>query len=512
MLLTSPARGWPVLLRGKRQHGQALIYGMFVMIASLTGLFFLFNTGQLASEKTKLVNTADAVAYSAGILHARALNFDAYNNRALVANEVLVAQIVSLSSWSQYAAQHIEQVPLMFPECADPRLAAADALFNFDPIYAGMCFLLTQPASPGVIASTKLIEKVPEVAREVMTLVEGNKKAIQLAEAFLHADGNFQAMRMEVMQQVADRNYANDGSITIHTLAAHHDEEDVLDQFVTKYKGEDRTRLANVVSQAASTDKFVKDRQWDSEATVPPPWEWKCLLHRRKNSVKRRGGTELVGLDEWKSEDTESFWQVRNAGGFFNTRCNSKEHPIAVGEQRAFPDGSEQDASNAKLGDSPTTNPRAHASASSAEWTNYSGIPAFYDLAKEAQDSNDPRLTFSVRLSRAASAIRTSDGASNIHGSPHLNHFATNLASGVMSAMATSEVYFERPWFNTGDYSYSTGEASYVVTQNQAKSNPFLKSRELGSLFNPYWQVRLVANKADDVKAEQALLGAELAP
>jgi hypothetical protein len=86
-----------------RQRGQALIYGLFILIGGLASLFFLFNTGQLTREKTKLTNTADAVAYAAGVLHARALNFDAYSNRALVANEVLVAQMVSLSSWAQYA-------------------------------------------------------------------------------------------------------------------------------------------------------------------------------------------------------------------------------------------------------------------------------------------------------------------------------------------------------------------------------------------------------------------------
>ena len=53
-----------------RQGGQALVYGLFVLIASLSGLIFLFNTGQLSSEKTRLVNTADAVAYSAGVMHA----------------------------------------------------------------------------------------------------------------------------------------------------------------------------------------------------------------------------------------------------------------------------------------------------------------------------------------------------------------------------------------------------------------------------------------------------------
>lgn len=46
----------------KRQTGQALIYGMFVTVASVVALFFLFNTGQLSRDKTKLVNTSDAVA------------------------------------------------------------------------------------------------------------------------------------------------------------------------------------------------------------------------------------------------------------------------------------------------------------------------------------------------------------------------------------------------------------------------------------------------------------------
>ena len=81
MYTVSLQRGWPAANR-KRQQGQALIYGIFVLIGSLTGLFFLFNTGQLASEKTKLVNTADAVAYSAGVMHARALTLEtAYLNK-----------------------------------------------------------------------------------------------------------------------------------------------------------------------------------------------------------------------------------------------------------------------------------------------------------------------------------------------------------------------------------------------------------------------------------------------
>jgi Putative Flp pilus-assembly TadE/G-like len=70
--------GWPVAQGRRRQRGQALIYGLFMLVAGLASMFFLFNAGQLTREKSKLVGTADAVAYSASIMHARALNFAAY--------------------------------------------------------------------------------------------------------------------------------------------------------------------------------------------------------------------------------------------------------------------------------------------------------------------------------------------------------------------------------------------------------------------------------------------------
>ena len=148
---------------------------MFVLIGSLTSLFFLFNTGQLSSEKTKLVNTADAVAYSAGVMHARALNFDAYNNRALMANEVLVAQMVSLASWTQYAQRHVENVPVVFPLCTDPYGTAASTLIDFDVQYGIGCLTLSQAGNPVTAAVEALAATVPGAASSLVTLVELNK-------------------------------------------------------------------------------------------------------------------------------------------------------------------------------------------------------------------------------------------------------------------------------------------------------------------------------------------------
>ena len=41
-------------------------------------------------------------------MNARALNYAAYTNRALIANELSIAQMVSLSSWAQYLQTHAD--------------------------------------------------------------------------------------------------------------------------------------------------------------------------------------------------------------------------------------------------------------------------------------------------------------------------------------------------------------------------------------------------------------------
>ena len=86
-----------------QQSGQALPLGIALLLAGTIMGVVLFNTGQVVNEKTRLANSADAAVYSGALWQARALNFNAYVNRAMVANQVAMAQAVSLQSWAQYA-------------------------------------------------------------------------------------------------------------------------------------------------------------------------------------------------------------------------------------------------------------------------------------------------------------------------------------------------------------------------------------------------------------------------
>ena len=79
--------------------GQAMVLGLALILVLCLGIVLLFNTGQVVNKKVELVNAADAAAYNVAIQQARALNYAAYMNRARVANEVAVAQTISLYSW-----------------------------------------------------------------------------------------------------------------------------------------------------------------------------------------------------------------------------------------------------------------------------------------------------------------------------------------------------------------------------------------------------------------------------
>lgn len=79
-------------------QGQASVFVVALIGVVLIAAIFLYQSGRLTSEKMQLQNGADAAAFGASTLEARSLNFCAYTNRAMVANEVAVGQMVGLLS------------------------------------------------------------------------------------------------------------------------------------------------------------------------------------------------------------------------------------------------------------------------------------------------------------------------------------------------------------------------------------------------------------------------------
>lgn len=453
-----------------RQQGQALIYGIFVLVGGLAALMFLFNTGQITAEKTKLVNTADAVAYSAGVMHARALNFDAYTNRALMANEVMIAQAVSIASWTAHVVTHTQNVPSLYCYYYYS-VPVALGLTDYIPV----CYLLSLYGAQEVADSVN--DAVQEAADKTVAASDAAKSILQGAQAAMAA--TFLIQRKALMQQVADANYAGDGAVRVDTIPITDNFSLFEGQpFIRPYSGAERGRFKDAVVEAANRDAFIKQRSWTSANNVP------CMLGG-KADFRRRGGTELIDFDEWKAMDTASLhlWSW-NTHPFRLPSCDDIEMPLGYGTQAAA-SGSPDD-SDADYGNSRSDNPRASAMASSKDWK-YSGLPTFYDLSKPAlaytSTAPNPRLKFAIRLTRARDQVKTSDGASGVKPTGRLAIIDGKPASGVLAAVATSEVYFERP-----------------VGRADGKT-------ELASLFNPYWQVRLISTSTADTAIAMSLGG-----
>lgn len=485
------------------------MFGLFLLLTSGATIYFLFNTGQLTREKVKLVNTADAVAYSAGLLEARAMNFDAYGNRALVANEVAIAQMVSMASWARYVETVAPGVPAHYPGCQRliPGLPATYAL----------CYGM-QTLGDEVRQAASVI---PSAARDVEVASEAAKAAIKASQSVLHAAGNALLLnaRRDLMDRVAAANYRNDGSVRVDLVPL----DDNLNGFVRQYRrdgrdGDERARMGELVKLAAYRDDFVRDRRWVMRVAAPLDGsrdDWSilptCYDHRPPfayiDHVRRRGGTELLGYDEWKAMDTLSHHVQVSVHHFLRpSTCEQSENPLGYGSQTAIReqeppagnDGGESGASDAgsqapegSYGDSIGTNPDASALAQdpSAKWA-YSGIPDFYDLSADALAQADPTLRFAIRITRDKAETRTTETASPVRAGGRLAIYdgdeAVDTLSGrrAMAAVSGAEVFFDRP-----------------APRDDGK-------KELASLFNPFWQVRLAAPSAAVRGAAAALQGA----
>ena len=445
------------------QTGQALPLGLVLLVAVAAIVFYMFNSGQLVQEKIRLTNTADAVAYSAGVFEARVLNYDAYTNRAIIANEIAIGQAVGLASWAKYMGtsadtigDYIWVIPYVGPYLQDLMYYIKDIM---DYVTLALSFLV--PVHDTAI------------------------QFLKVSQYAVHGPGNTVALlnRKLVMDEVAKK---NDPDATVDLLPL----SDNFMGFTQVYESqEERKRMGQVVSD--DRDAFLKNRNWDFGPYIKILG---CKISLGPN-LKKRGSTELIDLTEgWKSMDTLSNHSFGIKIKLFKKKCTHSESPV-IGYGTAFSKDDLDDDDYSYAG-SRSVNPNASGKADSDDGiangfdpapisVGGGAIPMFHDLSEDALKSKDPRVTLAIRVTKDAAKQRYSGGASLIKPSGQLDVYAGNLAKAKSAAISSAEVFFERPDGN----------------------NPLYGKEEYGSLFNPYWQVRLAPVSAATRALAQGLQG-----
>jgi len=498
----------------RRQAGQAMVLFMVLAGVLLLGVLLLFNTGQAVNKKVTLTNTADAAAYSVAVQQARVMNFAAYTNRARIANEVAVAQMVSLWSWMNMIHTHtvighnlftyLTVVPYVgvVARVLASAYQTAEALVAGTRTFAGPAFgaaVTTLDGINGVLAasSNTLLTwgsavGTVDIANEV---VRHNDPTAEIAPAGYVVLG--QQIRQAMM---------SGGS---HLLSHYSPDR--------RNTGMDRYR--NVVM--ASRDRLSADRNDFLGIDIPFV----------KIGFEEAGGTDLVDYDRWVGVDTLDFSVEVDLGlytfdlgvdlGFGGAQAVSAQR-----NQRFFPginSGREagdpgwyseyhpgnpvyeqyNGAGQSFVERYPSVNagatvpfftPRRPTGGPNqkrnAYLTRYNGLRDYHDVNDQygqRPEGENAGPIFTVYLQSGRAHARTSEDIDGIGGpSGSRLELENRMANDMVTAVASAQTYFNRPPDSRG------GLFSRLVPQSWNGTPVDDGQLEQGSLFSPYWQARLV--------------------
>jgi|GEM_PF-320591 len=492
------------------QRGQALVLALVCMVVLVVGLLVLFNTGQAVSKKVQLVNAADAAAYSAAVEQARAYNLIAYMNRAEVANEVAVAQIVTLYSMTNYLLS------------ATKNLKETTRNLSYALYVLG---IVTEGATIPIANAFQRVASILGKAQSVITNVRsGMQQPFSLGVQFLSqvlnhgysiatsailkitpADAGYIAK--EIVEKNTDGK-ARLGTRGVFLLAGQYRSAEAytnryrLDKDPSNANAAGADRFANVVMEAR--DGFSRERNADT-----------AFGH-----ISKRGGTDVVTssnarryYDSFVAADTLDFhlnapWPMkdvdlamawggaaainRTTGGFARVALQGYETLDRRGwyspyttEQSLHIDRYGGAVDNHKAGKKVRNDP-AVGQTGKGWLKGYAGLQDYDDIkddkatmpylnGKSANENGvnalDVGPVFTVAIEQGMNTVRTSNNVDGLGGPPDFE-VPDKTIKDKMTAISSAQVYFDRP----------RGLLDNIIDSR----------RELGSLFSPYWQARLI--------------------
>ena len=304
----------------------------------------VYNTATATREKMKLQNTADATTYSASVLTARSLNYLAYTNRAMAANESGIATLASAQTtmgalltsaanikegqvvvegykavrnlersripvvgWV-YAIKYIENVlkAIRLQRQADNIADAVETVAK--PLQVGVDVLrmFNQGISASqVVMLTGTVAQLPQVIKDVLNSndpdasVPPGETAI-LATKFVADLGLYLKSYHQNGSVSYDDEEFNEVLRFAHTAQAMRDDWTKKRRFLPDWAGMIGTAMAGVLKDLAS------------EAPVSPPGFSEIAGDIMGGLVEWKGGTELVAA-ETGDETGRIRWQSADA-------------------------------------------------------------------------------------------------------------------------------------------------------------------------------------------------------
>jgi len=386
----------------RRPAGQALVLVLAFLASTTLAWLLVFNVGQLVNAKLRLNAAADAAAYSAAAWEARSLNYQAYLNRAIVANEVAVAQLVSLRSWSAYLAQLLKNVSLV-SNVVPPLGRVMHAL---ERAWHGVDVAVQRGAPPLESALSRL---------DVDVLLK--------AQAFAQQQAAIGAS--DLAERVARDNVPEARVARATSALQIRNAREFADLSQIRRHGE-RELAPYVTLLEDARDGFSARRNQDLVPNNP-------LV-----TLPKRGGTDLIGEYAWRGVDT--------LASHVNLVLDDVEVPFGWGAAEIRHHAQVRQGTH---GGSRRSNPRTTrlALATSSPRGGYRGVPEFRDV-RGTPDEAGATVGYTVVLELPTSAVSFADrvlDASGVLDAAGESHDIGVVSDRPLLALGAAVVRFRRP-------------------------------------------------------------------
>ena len=471
-----------MLSRSRRgQRGAVVVYlaGMASVLAMM--VLFLYNTGHLSNEKTRLQNTTDAAAHSVAMLQSRDFNFQAYTNRAIIANQVSIAQAVSLVSWVRFIDKGIKNI----------------RKYTFWVPYWG--------AIINAIANVSIQVKTwtESIGSGVVTGINIVLQGISDSQQMMH-----NAVLLEIPATMINVVRANDPGVDTGVIT----NSALMTQLIAKH----RTALTqykpdNVKNRSGSNwkeDKVRMDefrdvtlRSRDGFSTTRSETILKVPGFPLRFKLEKAGGTELTSSNSnapyytWAAMDTLSYHDSTFKCGWSGCGWSSYKERIPLGWGAAQTGDtiyySKMRGSN--FGKTWKTNKIASTLDArefqrASEVGSFSGLRPFMDITQKGLLDTLPAMVVILDKPEGGRGIKTARDVGFGKAGTRIDvQKKGGMANNRLHAMAKAEAYFSRP--------------NDLWNRRQG-------GREYGNVYNPFWQPRLA--KIDTTERAAAMLLANI--
>lgn len=431
------------------QAGQALLLGLVLLGACVIALMTSWNIGQLVHDKYSLKRAADASAYSAALVQARALNFHAYLNRAQIAHLVAMKHLVVLASAEKFRATQANRSMQRNP----PALLIS-ALFG--PQY-GMAYQASQVGGPTAEPGLKLLETAFQRHDDTVRQFIERSRLDQIK--------HIEVMRKSSLESILLSNIGDNGSSMKGTSLSSlgilvRTTRDDLGQRVKAFTTKNND-WQSMLKQSFEPYRYLSERDFIHRSY----WAINIRCPHRQNELRRRGSVSYNANGDWESNDSLSYHAIR-----FNKLigCYHREYPMGWARLTAgkredmYPDESIHHPRN--FSQQPFW--RWVSSSGITNWNIFSGSNNYLAKGWAYMDT----IRWKSRGSRHFASM-TGDLTKPIKFGIEVKQNAEFLRSKYpikeIKAISVAETYYARPETRLDGYD------------------------ELPNLFNPYWQARL---------------------